>query len=159
MEENKQLKGDFLPKTISDKITSYPVFKCYDASHTYEKIKRSQNFTIFEGHILPLVRIADGEFTLNEGNEGYIIGTKDGTAFNLDYINKDLYMLLKSLDGDEISIIGGGIDNCVRRTKNFLKFMDIKSKVLRDFCYTIDKKIAPADERNFDDFKERKNEI
>ena len=129
--------GDNIPKEISDKLNFYPVFKSYDASYTISKIQNSKNFKVDNGAIIPQINIPQGDFVIREG-KGYIVGERKGNSISMDYMNNELYMLINSLRGDNITLIGGGLYNCVAKTKKFMEFLDVKANIDKKLCYVID---------------------
>ena len=147
--------GDSIPSEIYRKLNYYPIFKCYNASYTKEKLANSSNFSINKGEIQCRIEIPTGSFLLQE-KDGYIIGNRTNNSIELDYMNKGLYLLLNSLRNDDITIIGGGLYNCVQKTQKFLKFLDIESSIDKEFCYTIEES-DPCPLNRFDYYVEKKN--
>lgn len=156
--EKNIIEGDYIPSEIYKKLNYYPIFKCYNASYTRDKLKNSKNFTINKGDITCNVDIPYGSFLFKE-QDGFIIGNRTNNSIEMDYMNKGLYYLLNSLRDDDITLIGGGLYNCVRKTQKFLKFLDIDSSIDINMCYTIeedeDENICPLN--RFDYFVEKKN--
>lgn len=147
--------GDYIPSEIYKKLNYYPIFKCYNASYTKKKLENSKNFTINKGEIKSNIEIPMGSFLLQE-QDGYIIGNRTNNSIEMDYMNKGLYLLLNSLRNDDITIIGGGLHNCVKKTQNFLSFLDIKSTIDSENCYTIEEE-DPCSLNRFDYYVEKKN--
>lgn len=155
MEKNVS-EGDYIPSEIHQKLNYYPIFKCYDASYTKKKLESSTNFTINKGEISANIEIPMGSFLLRE-QEGYIIGNRSENSIEMDYMNKGLYNLLNSLRYDEITIIGGGLYNCVRKTQKFLEFLDINSTIDSENCYTIEEEEDVCPLNRFDFYVEKRN--
>lgn len=155
MEKNVS-EGDYIPKEIFDKLSYYPVFKLYEASYTRNKLLNSSHFNIDKGSITANVEIPMGSFLFKEEG-GYVIGNRTEKSVELDFICNGLYQLLNSLRGDDITIVGGGLYNCVEKTKKFLTFMDIDSKIDKEYCYTIEEDDSCSLDR-FDCYVKKRNE-
>lgn len=156
MEENEE-NGDFIPKDIHQELTIRPVFKCYDASYTMERLKNSNNFDIKDGKLIPKIEFPDGDFCIQEG-PGFLVGTQEDSRIYLDYMGKDLYFLLNLFRGYEIELIGGGLNHCVKKTQDYFKFVGITSTYInKDMCYKISQQANPCEEFYFDLYIENKN--
>jgi len=150
--ENNKILGDYIPEEINEKLTIYPIFKCYDAEYTYNVMRKSKNFEIDEeGCLVPLIEIPEGDFCIREG-KGFFVGKRDDTNVSIDYMGKDLYLLMNLLRYDDIYLIGGGLNNCVEKTKNYLHFLGIDSQIIKKLCYTIDKKSESCPNNHFNVF-------
>lgn len=155
MEKNVS-EGDYVPKEVFEKLTYYPVFKLYEASYTREKLLNSTHFNINKGEITSNVEIPMGSFIFKE-NGGYIIGNRTNTSISMDFVCNGLYQLLNSLRDDDITIVGGGLYNCVKKTQDFLNFMGIDSVIDKEYCYTLEEDDSCSLDR-FDYYVEKRND-
>lgn len=153
--ENNKILGDFLNEEVLKKLTVRPVFKCYDAEYSFSKLKKSNKFKVSEKGLQPLFEIPNGDFYLRD-NTGYIIGSRDENNVKIDYLNLDLYYLMNLIRNTDIFLIGGGLNNCVKKTQDYLKCLGIKSTILKDLCYTIYPVQNPCNTKKFNVFIENK---
>lgn len=155
MEENTDC-GDFISKEINQELTIRPVFKCYDAEYSYNKLKESVNFSIIDGKLIPKINFPNGDFCFQEGS-GFIVGTKEDDKIYIDYMGRDLYLLLNLFRNYEIDIIGGGLNHCVKKTQEYFRFIGISNtKIKTELCYNISVQSKPCDDKYFDLFIENK---
>jgi hypothetical protein len=155
MEENID-HGDFIPKDINMELTVRPVFKCYNNEYSYQKLKNSTFFSIKDNKLIPKLKFPDGDFCFQDGN-GFLIGTADEGNIAIDWMSKDLYYLLNMFRNYEIELIGGGLNHCVEKTKNYFRYMNINTVTInKDMCYCISNQSNPCDTREFDLFIENK---
>lgn len=155
MEENTD-NGDFISKDIHQELTIRPVFKCYDAEYSYNKLKESKNFSLQDGKLIPKITFPDGNFCIQEG-AGFLVGTQEDGKIYIDYMNRDLYLLLNLFREYEIEIIGGGLNHCVKKTQEYFNFIGIKTTTIKkDLCYKISTQTNPCEDKYFDLFIENK---
>lgn len=156
MEENVD-KGDFIPRDVFEELTIRPVFKCYDSEYSLERIKRSTLFKQSGSSLVPKFKLPDGDFCLKDGT-GYFVGKQEDGILFIDYMSKDLYLLLNLFrDYDEVEIIGGGLRHCVKKTQEYFRFIGItNTRINKDMCYKISSQPSPCPEFAFDTFIENK---
>ena len=73
-------------------------------------------------------------------------------------MSKDLYMLLNLFRSyDEVEIIGGGINHCVKKTQEYFSFIGINNtKINKDMCYEISYRRKHCPDDVFDSYIENK---
>lgn len=153
--ENNEDNGDFIPKEIHMELSIRPVFKCYDSDYSLEKLNRSTLFQKKGKSLVPRFNIPDGDFCFMD-REGYFVGKKEDGKLFIDFMSKDLYMLLNLFrDFDEVEIIGGGINHCVKKTQEYFRFIGINNtRINKDMCYAISYQKAPCPDFLFDSYIE-----
>lgn len=159
MEENPtEGKGDFIPSDIHRELTIRPIFKCYDAEYSNKKLKNSKYFQVKNNSLIPKIKFPEGDFCLPE-KSGFLVGKKEDGEIYIDYMGKDLYLLLNLLRGYDIDLIGGGINHCVKKTKEYFHFIGIDSVTIKkDLCYSISYQKNACPEYLFDRYIENKQE-
>lgn len=125
--------GDYVPKSIDKYINTY-LFKEYELFLTYDAME-SQNvdYTALDG----VEYSKEFEFKFGSVFKIYDKHALAKDTFSVYYLTPEVVKKLKSLKGKKISIIGGGLNNCVKVTCEILEVLNLNYEILTEYCYQI----------------------
>lgn len=137
------LKKDLVPQFILNK-SHYSICKAYNSDYCLDNINKSGVIKLKKSNSEKMKAIGNidlfkkSTFICNVPS-GAIIGQTIDSGTSIDFIDKELLTYLKKWKRSKtiVHLVGGGLDKCVKKTKEILDIFGINSIVLEDFCYDI----------------------
>lgn len=134
--EHNTFFGDYVPKSIDKYINTY-LFKEYELFLSYDAMD-SQNV---DYRVLDSIEYSkEFEFKFGSVFKIYDKHALAKDSFSVYYLTPEVVRKLKILKGKKISIIGGGLSNCVKVTCEILEILNLDYEILTEYCYEIDYK-------------------
>lgn len=141
---NTTNKGDFIPSFIFNRLSDLPLFKQYSEKYTVDMInatgiiemKKSDNgYQILTSE----KSLVEQDKYIKKVENGAIISMKENSNKIIEYIDSNYLNIIERwhLEKAKIYLIGGGLEKCVKKTKNILETFGLKVKVLEEYCYDI----------------------
>lgn len=132
--EYNSFLGDYVPKSIYKYVNTY-LFKEYELFLPYD-VMESQNidYTILDS----IEYSKEFEYWFGSIFKIYDKHALAKDSFSVSYLTPEVVEKLKNLKGKKISLIGGGLNNCIKVTSDILEALNLDCEILTEYCYKIE---------------------
>lgn len=124
---------------------SIPICKLYNTEYSI-KVTGLENedkiIELYKSENTDSIVYSEGEVMINDVSYNSYDNNGNATKhirYRIDFISNEMRKMIKEITNEnyEVDLIGGGLSKCVKITQDILNKKNIKTNILKDYCYEI----------------------